>query len=60
MKRYFDLNGGSKGSDYNAEERRGSAPIDFAFAEKNVVPKSYNGTGQVIPKTDTYEPPKKK
>lgn len=31
-----------------AEERRGSAPVDFSFADKNVVPKTYNGSGQVV------------
>lgn len=48
LKRYFDLNGGGRGDNYSAEEKRGSAQVDFSFAEKNVVPKSYNGSGQVV------------
>lgn len=43
------MNCPEKGANYPAEERRGSAKIDFAFAEKVVVPKSYNAAGQVIP-----------
>jgi len=31
--------------------------VDFGFATKNVVPKSFNGVGQIIPKTDVQ--PKK-
>lgn len=38
-----------------ADERRGSVPVDFSFAEKNVVPKSYNSSGQVIPKNEKIE-----
>ena len=30
-----------------AEERRGNVIIDFSFAEKNVIPKTFNGGGQV-------------
>lgn len=33
--------------------------MDFGFAEKNVVPKSYNGSGQVIPKNDKMDTPKR-
>lgn len=40
-------------------KKRGSVPVDFSFAEKNVVPKSYNGSGQVIPKSEKPEPVKK-
>jgi hypothetical protein len=32
---------------------------DFSFADKNVVPKTYNGTGIVLP-PNNKEPPKKK
>ena len=49
LKRYFDVNCPDKGANYPAEERRGSVKVDFGFAEKVVVPKSYNGVGQVIP-----------
>ena len=31
-----------------ADERRGNVLIDFGFAEKNVTPKTYNGSGQVM------------
>ncbi len=31
-----------------ADERRGNVKHDFGFAEKNVVPKTYNGTGQIL------------
>ena len=34
-----------------AQERRGSTVVDFGFAEKNIIPKTYNGSGQVIPKS---------
>jgi hypothetical protein len=39
-----------------AEERRGGVNPSFGFAEKNVVPKTYNGSGAVIPKKES--PPK--
>lgn len=42
-----------------ADQRRGSVPVDFSFADKNVVPKSYNGSGQIIPKNSQPDPPKK-
>lgn len=29
------------------DERRGNAAVDFSFAEKNVVPKTYNSHGVV-------------
>ena len=51
LKRYYDKNCGDRGANYNPEERRGKVQIDFGFAEKNVVPKTYNGTGVVIPNT---------
>jgi hypothetical protein len=50
LKRYYDLNCGDRGNNYLAEERRGGNNPDFGFAEKNVVPKTYNATGQIIPK----------
>ena len=59
LKRYFDLNCGERGNNYLADERRGSVQVDFSFADKNVVPKSYNGSGQVIPKSDKPDPPKR-
>ena len=30
-----------------AQERRGNVAVDFSFAEKNVIPKTFNGGGQV-------------
>ena len=53
------MNCGDRGNNYLAEERRGGLNPDFGFAEKNVVPKTYNGTGQIIPKKEP-SPPKKK
>lgn len=47
LKKYFDTNGGAR-QDYDANERRGNCVVDFSFAEKNVVPKTYNGSGQII------------
>jgi RP/EB family microtubule-associated protein len=32
LKRYYEVNGGEKSEEYNAEERRGNAKIDFSFA----------------------------
>jgi hypothetical protein len=58
LKRYYDLNCGDRGNNYLAEERRGGNNPDFGFADKNVVPKTYNGTGQIIPKKEP-SPPKK-
>ena len=58
LKRYYDLNCGDRGNNYLAEERRGSMNPDFGFADKNVVPKTYNATGQIIPKKEP-SPPKK-
>ena len=58
LKRYYDLNCGDRGNNYLAEERRGGLNPDFGFADKNVVPKTYNGTGQIIPKKEP-SPPKK-
>ena len=31
------------------EKARGTAPIDLTFAEKTVVPKTYNAGGVVVP-----------
>lgn len=45
MKRYYDLNCGERGNNYNAEEKRGTVAIDMTFAEKTVVPKTYSGSG---------------
>lgn len=47
LKRYYDLNCGERGNNYLPEERRGNAVVDFGFAEKNVVPKTYGGSGVV-------------
>ena len=58
LKRYHDLNCGDRGNNYQARERRGEVNPNFGFAEKNVVPKTYNGTGVIIPKKDV-SPPKK-
>lgn len=58
LKRYYDLNCGDRGNNYLAEERRGGNNPNFGFAEKNVVPKTYNATGQIIPKKEP-SPPKK-
>ncbi len=52
LKRYYDLNCGDRGNNYLAEERRGGNNPDFGFADKNVVPKTYNATGQIIPKKE--------
>lgn len=52
------MNCGDRGNNYLAEERRGGNNPDFGFAQKNVVPKTYNGTGQIIPKKEP-SPPKK-
>ena len=54
LKRYYDLNCGERGNNYKPEERRGNVVVDFSFAEKNVVPKTYNGSGAVV-KSQTYE-----
>jgi hypothetical protein len=59
LKRYFDLNCGERGNNYLADERRGNVVPDFSFADKNVVPKTYNGGGIVLP-TSNKEPLKKK
>ena len=53
FKRYFDLNCGERGNNYLPEERRGNAAVDFSFAEKNVVPKTYGGSGVV--KSQVFE-----
>lgn len=42
MKRYYDLNCGERGSNYQAEERRGGIEPDFSFAEKTIVKHVYN------------------
>ena len=47
LKRYYDINCGEKGSEYQAEERRSNSRTDFSFAEKNVIPKTFNGSGQI-------------
>ena len=47
LKRYYDVNCGNS-SAYNPEDRRGSIKIDFGFADKIVVPKSFNSGGQVV------------
>ena len=49
MKRYYDVNSGES-TGYPAEERRGTIKIDFSFAEKIVVPKTFNAGGQIINK----------
>lgn len=41
------MNCGDRGSNYSAAERRGVSEVNFGFAEKNVVPKTFNGAGQV-------------
>ena len=47
MKRYYDVNCGERGNNYMAQERRGNIAVDFSFAEKNVIPKTFNGRGQI-------------
>ena len=42
MKRYYDLNCGERGANYQAEERRGGIEPDFSFAEKTIVKHVYN------------------
>lgn len=59
LKRYYDLNCGDRGKDYDPREKRGNCPVDFSFAEKNVVPKTYNGSGQIIGTSKTELPQKK-
>ena len=59
MKRYYDINCGERGNNYLADERRNGAVIDFSFAEKNVVPKTYNGSGVIYGKKDLPEAKKK-
>lgn len=49
LKRYYDINCGERGNNYMAEEKRGNVPIDFSFAEKTIVPKTYNGSGATKP-----------
>jgi RP/EB family microtubule-associated protein len=39
LKRYYDLNGGDRGSNYDADDRRGHCAVDFSFADKIVIPK---------------------
>lgn len=60
FKRYFDLNCGDRGNSYDAVEKRGAggAAIDFGFAEKVVIPKTYNAGGVMTPKNDP--PPKRR
>lgn len=41
------MNCGERGNNYMAEEKRGNAVIDFSFAQKTVVPKTYNASGAV-------------
>lgn len=55
LKRYFDSNGGTRAEGYNADERRGGVQVDFSFADKNVIPKTYNGSGLVIPNSEPIE-----
>ena len=43
------MNCGDRGNNYLGEEKRGGVIPDFGFAEKNVVPKTYNAVGQIIP-----------
>ena len=52
LKRYYDLNCGQRGNNYLADQRRNGAVVDFSFADKNVVPKTYNGSGVVVGKKD--------
>ena len=47
LKRYFDLNCGERGNNYGAEERRGNIEVNLDFALKTVVPKTFNGGGQI-------------
>jgi hypothetical protein len=47
LKRYYDVNCGERGNNYMAEERRGNTVVDLSFAEKTVVPKTYNRNGVV-------------
>ncbi len=47
LKRYYDINCGERGSNYQAEERRGNVPVDMSFAEKTVIPKTYNASGAI-------------
>ena len=42
------MNCGNKGEGYDAVEKRNKVVPDFSFAEKVVVPKMYNSSGQVI------------
>jgi len=47
LKRYYDLNCGERGHNYQAEERRGNVVVDLSFADKTVVPKTYNASGAI-------------
>lgn len=40
-----------------AEERRGTGAVDFSFAEKTVIPKTYNGSG--VAQQGSNNPPAK-
>ena len=42
MKRYYDLNCGERGSNYQADERRGGVEPDFSFADKTIVKHVYS------------------
>lgn len=39
-----------------AEEKRGNVVIDFSFADKSIVPKTYNAGGAVKPAEKTTMP----
>lgn len=60
FKKYFDLNCGDRAANYNAQERRANAAVDFSFAEKIVVPKSYNSNGVIISTKNVSAPEKVK
>lgn len=52
------MNCGERGNNYQAEERRGNAVVDLSFADKTVVPKTYNGTGAINNAPTKVEPKK--
>lgn len=55
MKRYYDLNCGERGANYDAEARRGGMDPDFSFADKTIVRNVYNG-GVVMPESAVNRP----
>ena len=66
FKRYYDVNCGGRGENYPAEERRGFVEPDFGFADKTVIPKTYNASGEITyagtiqPKPKKIDPEPKK